>query len=523
MNSWPLPLTHQPQKSNITSRMIFLTPLILIALLHPNLSADVSRESVESISTPDKVESSIGLLKFRDGAPYPDTAEKLYDYLDHMRAVDSFLKGIQGASVHGLMKGARELGAKAANEVLIFDRLMNSESLFLTGNTSTIYTLAFLDLKRDGPTVLHSPPGVSGAFNDAWFRYVEDIGRSGPDKGRGGKYLVLPPDYKGNLPFGYFPVYPRSFRVWVFMRSPGEQPLEAAAQSVKDHLRIYPLSRKGTPPPMVFISASGKAFNTIHPNNYKFYKHLNEVIQYEWIGMLNPETRGLFASIGIEKGKAFSPDERMTKILTDAVAIGNGIARSIVWYPRTDKSLADIKIYPGTDSAWVMAFPGKNIFFNGPDGKTINSDARVSYFYPYTGVSPAMIALEPGKGSDYAIAFVDENKEPFDGTKKYKLHLPPEVPVNAFWAVNIYDSQTRSQLKTSQKFPSVSSQSKGVKQNSDGSYDIYFGPQAPKGFEHNWLETVPGKGFFVILRLYGPLGPWLEKTWRPGEVEPTDY
>ncbi|WP_444932910.1 DUF1254 domain-containing protein [Microbulbifer sp. JTAC008] len=487
------------------------------------LCADLHPETLKSISTPDKVDSSIGTLEFRDGAPYPQTAEKLYDYLDHMRAVDSFLKGIQGASVHALMKGGRELGAKSANEVLIFDRLMNSESLFLTGNTSTIYTLAFLDLKRDGPTVFHSPPDVMGAFNDAWFRFVEDIGSSGPDKGRGGKFLLLPPDYKGNIPFGYIPIYPRSFRLWVFMRSPSNQPLPEAVQNIKDNLRIYPLAQKGNPPRMVFISASGKAFNTIHPNDYQFYKHLNEVVQYEWVGMLNPETRGLFASIGIEKGKAFSPDKRMTKILTDAVAIGNGIARSIVWYPRTDKSLSDIKIYPGTDSAWVMAFPGKNIFFNGPDGKTINSDARVSYFYPYTGVSPAMTAIEPGKGSDYAIAFVDENKEPFDGSRKYKLHLPPDVPVNAFWAVNIYDSQTRSMLKTSQPFPAVSSQSKGIRQNSDGSYDIYFGPKAPKGFEKNWLETLPNKGFFVILRLYGPLGPWLEKTWRPGEVEPTEY
>jgi hypothetical protein len=166
-----------------------------------------------------------------------------------------------------------------------------------------------------------------------------------------------------------------------------------------------------------------------------------------------------------------------------------------------------------------MAFTGRNVFFNGADGMTMNSDARVMFYYPYTAVTPAMSKPKEGKGSDYGIAYLDSKKKVFDGSKTYKLHLPPNVPVKSFWAVTIYDPQTRSMLQTSQPFPTVGSQDKGFVKNKDGSYDIFFGPKAPKSKEKNWLETIPGKSWFTILRMYGPLKPWINKTWRPGEIE----
>ncbi len=469
--------------------------------------------------TPDAVETRIGTLKFFDGAPYPETAKKVYDYLDTMRGVDTFLKGMPGASVDALIKGNHELGAEQAHQVLIFDRLMDSNSLFLTGNTSTMYVLPTLDLERDGPTVLEAPPGMLGAFNDAWFRYLQDIGPAGPDKGKGGKYLVLPPEYEGEVPDGYFVVPSKTYRVWVFMRASIAKGLDVAAKNVKQNLRVYPLSRKDNPPKMEYISASGKAFNTIHANDYSFYKHLHHIIDAEHIGMLDPETRGLFASVGIERGKPFAPDARMKQILEDAIKIANATARSIVWHPRTDGTLKGIRIYPDTDSAWLMGWVDKNVFFNGKDGQTMNSDARVMFHYPYTAVTPAMAVSVPGAGSDYGIAYVDSEKKVFDGSKTYRLHIPPDPPVKDFWALTLYDNQTRSMLQTSQEFPTVGSQTKGIRKNADGSCNIYFAPKPPKGFENNWLETVPGKGWFVALRMYGPLQEWIDKTWRPGEIE----
>jgi hypothetical protein len=482
-------------------------------------SAEVSKDVLDSISTPDKVKTSIGTLRFLDGAPDQKTAEKVYDYLDTMRGVDTFLKGMPLASLASLIKGNHELGAIEAHQVLFTDKLLDSAPLFLTGNTSTLYVAPDVDLKRDGPTVVEAPAGMLGAINDAAFHYVEDIGPVGPDKGKGGKYLILPPGYEGDVPDGYFIVKTKTYRNWIFLRASIADGVEAAAKHVKDGLRIYPLSKKDSPPPMEFISGSGKSFNTIHSNNFEFYGHLNEVIQYEPLEMIDPETRGLFASIGIEKGKEFAPDPRMKRILTDAVAIANAAARTIVWYPRTDGTMKGIRIYPDTDSAWIMAYLGKNVFFNGADGQTMNSDARVMFHYPYTGVTPAMAISVPGVGSDYGMAFVDSKKKAFDGSKTYRLNIPADVPAKDFWAVTIYDSQTRSQLQTSQKFPTVGSQTEGVKKNADGSYDLYFGPKAPRGYENNWLETVPAKSWFVILRIYGPLQPWIDKTWKPGDLE----
>jgi len=487
----------------------------LTLLLSTTANAEISQEVLDSIMTPDRVETSIGTLEFLDGAPLPDTAEKVYDYLDTARAMDVFLKGMPGASVKGLIDGAHSLGAVEAHEVVYTDELMDSTPLFLTANTSTLYVTPDLDLKRDGPTVIEVPDGLLGAANDAWFRYVNDLMV-------GGKYLYLPPGYEGDVPEGYTVLRPQTYRLWIFLRASIAEGVDKAAEFVRNNLRVYPLAMADNPPEMKFISGSGKAFNTIHPNNVEFYDHLDEIIQYEPVGLLDPETRGLFASIGIEKGREFAPDERMQTILEDGVAIANAVSRAIVWYPRVDRNMAGAQIYPDTGSAWVMGFVDKNVFFDGPDGHTMNSDARVFFHYPYTAVTPAMATTHEGKGSDYGIAYVDADKKPFDGSSTYRLRLPPDVPVANFWALTVYDPQTRSMLQTSQSFPTVGSQTEGVRQNDDGSWDIYFAPKPPEGYENNWLETVPGKSWFTVLRMYGPLKPWIQKSWRPGEIERID-
>ena len=487
---------------------------MFLMLLCPGMAlAQVSQEVLDSISTPNEVETSIGTLRFLDGAPLPETVEKVYDYLDTTRAMDTFLKGMPGASLKALIDGAHSLGAVEAHEVVVFDKLMGPESLFLTGNSSTVYCAPDLDLKRDGPTVVEVPDGLLGAANDAWFRFINNFGL-------GGRYLFLPPGYDGPVPDGFAVYRPKTYRVWVLLRSSVKHgDVEAAAALVTDNIKVYPLSKFTDQPEMKFVSASGKAFNTIHPNNSEFYRHLYEVIQYEPLAMIDAETRGLFASIGIEKGKEFAPDERMKKLLADGVALGNAASRSIVWYPRYKKNMKGVRVYPDTNSAWIMAYTARNVFFNGEDGQTMNTDARVMFHYPYTVVTPAMAAPREGTGSDYAIAYVDSEKQVFDGRKTYKLNIPADPPVGNFWAVTVYDTQTRSMLQTDQSFPTVGGNSDGLKKNDDGSFTIYFGPQAPEGYESNWVETVPGKSWFVALRMYSPLKPWIDQTWRPGEVE----
>ncbi|EGU30520.1 hypothetical protein VII00023_10939 [Vibrio ichthyoenteri ATCC 700023] len=504
---------------------VALPGLLAVTLAHATSQPLSLEQQITSISTPNQIETSIGTLQFLDGAPTAETASKVYDYLDTARAAEVFMKGMPAASVQALMDGPKAIGVDSPNKVLLFDNLMDSNSLFLTANTSTMYAMSTLDLKEWGPTVVEVPQGMLGAFNDAWFHYLGDIGPFGMDKGQGGKYLLLPPGYEGDVASGYHVIESNSYRVWVFMRANIKNGLEITEGNIRENLEIYPLSDRENPAETEFVSGSGKAFNTIHPNDVTFYEHLNKVVQYEPLSLIDDETRGLLASIGIEKGKEFNPDKRMQRILKDGVALGNAASRSIVWYPRTEGSIdnmSGVELYPDdANSNWIMAWVNRDVFFKPSDSGGINSDARVMFHYPYTAVTPAMAKAGqmPGKGSDYAIAYLDSSDQLFDGAKTYQMTVPANVPVADFWALTVYDSQTRSLLQTTQPFPSVGSQTEGLRANQDGSYTIYFAPKAPAGYEKNWVETIPGKSWFVAHRMYGPQKEWIEKTWRIGNVE----
>ena len=475
--------------------------------------AEVSAKELKSISTPDTVETPIGKLEFFDGVPTDATVKTVYDNLDRMRAVTAFLDNVGALSVYSVIAGNAKIGLTQPNQIAVAEQLLDSHSFYLTGNTSTMYSIGHLDLKAYGPTVVEVPPGMLGMLDDAWMRYVGDFGVAGADKGKGGKYLVLPPGYTGEVPKGYFVLKSPTFINWFFMRGSIADGMAPALKNVKDHLKVYPLRLASNPPATEFVDITGKSYNTVAPSDYSYFEALNTIIQREPIAALGSEARGTLASIGIVKGKPFNPDARMKRLLAEAAAIGDATARSTLYSPRQKGYF----IYPDSDSSWVMGFANKDVFFEVDGARNLN--ARTSFYFGYTGVTPAMAVTHPGAGSDYAIAFRDANKKAFDGSKTYRLHLPPNVPVNNFWAVTIYDTQTRSMLQTSQSYPSVGSQSKGFKQNADGSYEVYFSPEAPAGKEGNWMKTIPGKSWFAILRMYGPLEPWIKKTWRPSEIE----
>ncbi|WP_323054795.1 DUF1254 domain-containing protein [Roseibium salinum] len=389
-----------------------------------------------------------------------------------------------------------------------------SQTLVVTANTSTLYAYTYTDLAKDGPTVIEVPPGMLGFLNDAWQRFAGNMGVTGPDKGKGGKYLVVPPGYTGDVPDGYFLLKPSTNRNFMFLRGSIKKGLKPAVENITSKLRVYPLKDAANPAITEFVNVSNKAFNTVFPSDFSYFENLDEVIQEEPLDAISPEVRGEIAAIGIVKGKPFAPDERMKKLLTEAATLGNATSRVITYQPRID----GVRIYPDDpQSVWSTAFANKNTSFEA-DG-TMGLDARVLYYFNAGGVTPAMAATHPGQGSDYGLAVLDANQQPFDGSNTYRLHLPKDVPVNDFWALTLYDTQTRSQLQTGQNFPTVGSQSKGMTQNADGSYDVYFAPEAPAGKEGNWLQTVPDKSWFTILRMYGPLEPWINKTWRPGEIE----
>jgi len=471
---------------------------------------DMTTKIPKEITTPDLVDTRLGTLKFFDGVPTEATAQKVYDQLDFSRGIEVFLNGIPGASLVAMRRGLREVGA-VDGTIGIWDELLDSKSLLLTGNTESVYAFTWIDLTK-GPVVVESPPNTLGVLDDFWFRYVTDLGNAGPDKGQGGKFLVLPPGWQGEVPPGYFVARSPTFNNWLVWRGfPVNGDPKPAAESIRKVARVYPLSQAGQPHPPKFVNLSGRDFNTIHANDFSFYGELNEIVQEEPEDSYGPDMMGLFNSIGLVKGKPFAPDGRMKRILTDSVAVGNAAARSIDFRNRLDGA----RIYP--DGQWNTPFIGGSYQWLTKGGAR-NFDARTMFFYAATVNTPAMAVAMPGVGSQYASANFDAHGNPFDGNKTYRLRVPANVPVKDFWSVVVYDTQTRSLLQTDQRFPSLSSNDK-PRANADGTVDVYFSAKRPPDAQ-NWVQTVPGKSWFTIFRLYGPLQPWFDKSWRLPDIEP---
>ena len=497
----------RPTLAGATSALAFS-----LVLSSPALAQEMKTPIPASITTPETVETRIGTLNFFDGLPDDATAKLVYDHLDFMHGVEAFLSAMPGASVEAIRIGFASQGADNNQTVLIMEDLMDSRSLFLTPNTESIYSMMWLDTKG-GPLVLETPPNVLGVIDDHWFQYVGDVGNAGPDKGKGGKYLLLPPGFEGKVPEGYHVLRSRTYGNVFFWRGFLEEGSTATAvANTKKFTKIYNLADAANPPEMKFINVSGVEFNTIHANNFHFYEEVNGIVQSEPNEAYHPEVLGLLASIGIEKGKPFAPDERMKQILTEAVAVGNATARSITFKTR----LKDAYYYP--DSAWFECFVGGSYQFLSQPGVR-NLEARVLFHYYATGVTPAMSLKMVGRGSQYAAATTDSEGNGLDGGKTYKIHLPPNIPAKNFWSFVVYDNQTRSMLQTDNPHPSIGSQKPGLVVNPDSSVDVWFGPTAPAGHEANWVQTMPGKGWNVLLRLYGPEQSWFDKTWVPGEFE----
>lgn len=471
----------------------------------------MTTEIAPGVATPDTLETSIGTLRLNDGFPTAETTAKIWDNLDRSRALQAYLLAVPIVNQAGMRDSLLKFGPVNRTDV-IWENLVDPRTVELTANDNTIYSFIWNDTK-DGPLVVEIPPKVLGTINDFWYKWVVDVGITGPDKGEGGKYLILPPGYAGEVPEGYFVVRPTTYGMWTVFRSfLVDGKTGPAVESVRNHLKIYPLSQKDNPPPVTLVNASGVPANFVMPTDYSFWELLNKVIQEEPPEGSDPTTLGLFASIGIEKGKPFAPDDRMKAILTDAANIGAVTARSLAFNIRNREAY----IYPDSNSHWRLPFFGGYKFQSQPG--VSNLDGEAFYYFFATGVTPAMEEKMVGRGSQYPWAALDADGKPFDGGKTYRLTLPKGIPVKDFWSVIVYDNQTRSMLQTDQAAPSVSSQNKDVKINADGSVDVFFGPSAPEGMESNWVQTIPGKGWFMILRLYGPLEPWFDKTWRPGEI-----
>ncbi|BCH25982.1 DUF1254 domain-containing protein [Mesorhizobium sp. L-8-3] len=520
-----------------------------VALLTAGTPGGAMAEMPQAITTPDSVETRIGTLTFRDGVPDPDTAKAIYDNLDFTYAFRAFTDTLQGVSVEAIRQGMESAGIKD-NEFILFSKLMDANSIFLTANADTIYYFSFVNLS-DGPMVLETPPGALGTIDDMWFRWVTDFGRPGPDRGEGGKYLLVGPGYDGFLPDGgYYVARSRTNRVLVLGRSflQNDDPAPVVDE-IKATTKLYPypeggvgmsigrfleggvkLSRDAEPKSPVFHEGTGLVMNTVPPNDYSYFEMLNDLVQAEPAAVIDPELMGPIAAIGIVKGEPFAPDERMKKILTEAVTLANATSRTLGFEPEYSG------VYYYEDSQWWNPlFAGGYLFETPPPEITAEGakplpasgyrrmQARTAFFYIATGITPAMVMRLTNVGSQYLGSMKDANGDYFDGARTYKVTLPKGIPAAAFWSFTLYDNQSRSMLATPQKYPRAGSQSfpsPAAEANADGSTTVWFAPEQPEGVARgNWIQTDPKKGWFTLLRLYSPLEPFFDKSWRPSEVE----
>ena len=531
---------------------LVLTAGILGALPLTIASAQSGEAIPPSMITPDLVETGLGKLTFQNGAPTPETAKTVQEILTFTNGLNVYNNSFRGASAYALQKGFQSIGA-ADNSVVIFPELLDSNSLFLTGNTDTVYYLSTLDLTK-GPMVIEQPPKSVGTINDMWFSWIIDVGTPGPDRGEGGKYLIVPPGYEGQLPdSGFHVAHSKTNRTLYACRAYlVDNDPKPAVEMIKSTMKIYPYTpggfgtsiataleggvRLGKNPPVPetkFVDASGKAFNTIPPSDFGFFEMINENVQQEPATSYDIELAGQLAAIGIVKGKPFKPDADTKRVLTDAAKFGDATGRVLNW--RYNAMHPDWAYYEG--SMWgSMLWEGGANFETPPPmltkegefkpfpptgARTLNS--RTAFYYGYTLDSPGMIMRLPGVGSQYLMGFLDSEGNAYDGAKTYKVTLPKGIPAAAFWSLILYDNQSRSMLQTPQKFPRAGSQtypSPAAVASADGSTTIYLSPEQPEGVERgNWIQTMPGRGWFTILRLYSPLEPFFTKEWRPSEIE----
>ena len=500
---------------------VFLATAIAIAI-DAGVAGAAERGRFEALSS----------LPFAENRPTPDTANALRDELLFQRATQAYLWALPLINTLGMKVGSETTFGAGYNVLPVWKQRLDAKTLVTTPNSDVIYAMGYVDLGKDGPLVFEAPPSLQGILMDAWQRpipvdggtFFGDVGLPGPDAGKGGKFLLVPPGYEGPVPEDFFVYRSPTNNVFVFLRAFYQDPKNLSpAVALIEQSRIYPLNGKETARPMQFPDASGVPVNMLPISDGTAFEELKKLVDSEGPALAGSDSLGLLASIGIAKGQPFAPDAKTRSILDHAAKTAYKMSRVIGFEEAsTGRSL---RIYP--DRRWVnpmadatpenLAGPF-DLGWRRVSGGYLDLDARIWFFTNYYSVSPGMLSQTPGRGAKYMIAFVDSQGGNLSGGSRYRLQLPRDIPAANFWSVTLYEAENGSGLANGQPFPSLGSRDAPV-QNADGSTALELGPTAPAGKERNWLATVPGKGYFVILRLYGPTAAAIDKTWKPGDIE----
>lgn len=481
-----------------------LPAMLCLCLIIPHASA---RGAQQAAPPPDSaLQTRFGPVELISGYPTAATGKALFDELDFQRAVQAYIWATPLVAMESLRQSNLRDFNVPDGAVALNDSYTSPQLQTLTANNTTIYAGSAVDL-RNGPIVVDSPKGAYGVIDDFWQRPVTEVGPFGPDKGKGGKFLLIPPGVEVSVPAGYFPVHSQTNRVFYLARASVKDGNIDGAVDTLAKIGVYPLARAGSPPNTTIIKTGGKPANQVSPQGLAYWKVLSDAINSETV---EPRDRFFHAMLGIEKGKPFRPDERQSQILSDAAALGFRMSQALSMTPR----LNNAKGYAGTQWDWVLTL--------NPNQETENYsqlDERTDYTFEAITVAEGMIKQIPGAGSQYMSAAKDKTGQWLDGGNPYRLRIPPNVPATEFWAVTVYDNLSRSMVQTDTQRAGIDSKKAGLQQNTDGSVDVFFGPTPPAGKESNWIKTLPGKGWFAYFRWYGPTQAFFDQTWRLPDIE----
>jgi hypothetical protein len=470
-----------------------------------------------------------------ENRPTPQTSKLLKDELLFQRATQIYLWALPLINTLGMKVGSEKTFGAGYNVLPVWKKRIDAKTLVTTPNSDVIYAMSYIDVGIDGPIVFEAPPGLQGILLDFWQRpipgpviggsaFFGDVGLPGPDGGKGGKFLILPPGYDKTVPDGYFVYRSGTNNVFVFLRSFfQDQNNLAPAVALMEQAKLYPLDGQATAKPMQHPDASGVPVNMLPISDDTAFDRVKMLVDSEGANLADPDWLGMLASIGIVKGKPFNPDAQTRAILNRAAKTAYKTSRVIGFEELVGGR--NFHVYPdrhwvnpiadGTPSNPSGAF---DLAWHRKDGGYLDLDTRIWFFTDYYSISPGMLSQIPGKGAKYMIGFTDSASAPLTGGVSYRLELPPRIPAAYFWSVTLYEAENASGLDNGQPFPSRGSHDKPA-QEADGSTILYLGPKAPAGKESNWLRTVPGKGYFAILRLYGPTETAINKSWKPGDIE----
>ncbi|MFC7053337.1 DUF1254 domain-containing protein [Hansschlegelia quercus] len=427
--------------------------------------------------------------------------------MDFQRAAQTYIWALPIVSFAQWQASAHEaFGAKDA-DVVIYETLKDRFGI-LTANATTPYIGGFPDLSKTGPLVIGYPAGATaGGIGDFWQRPVTDMGETGPDRGKGAKYLLLGPGQELPPADGYSVIRSPTNNVFVAFRVLDPDPEKA--KKLIAAFQMYPYADRANPQPTRVLRPEGRAWSQIPPSGFAFFERLNDILQREPVFERDRMMMAMLKPLGIEKGKAFAPDTRQRKNLDDGARIGEMMAQTKSFAKREPEALYR------SDTRWLYVI----LLDPSQEAESYSQlDERSDYFYEAVTTTRGMVSKTPGVGQAYLGAYRDKNGAWFDGGKAYKLHVPADAPAKLFWSLTVYDALTRVLIDNGQDIADRSSRN-DLQKNADGSVDLYMGPSAPPGLEKNWIPTVPGKAWFAYFRLYGPLEPYSDRSWKLPNIE----